>query len=130
MTFDGPFRGYVPIADEVLVAARDVVRAIVDGAVAIAMAPAPRKRSVHTIADIDESLLGIVVRSMCHKFDRVYANRLALAPTVEVAARCGVCRSAAIIHVPEHLTISGHTTAIIDALSQLGCYCVQREVAP
>ena len=128
--FDGPFRGYVPIADEVLIAARDVGRVVVEAAIAAAT---PRKAPTpppQTIADVSEAVIGAVVRAVSPKFDRVRSRRSAVRRDIEVAARCALCRSSAVAFVPDHLTPMHDLTPIIDALSQLGCYCVPREVKP
>jgi len=128
--FDGPFRGYVPIADEVLIAARDVGCVIVEAAI---VSVAPRKEPTpplkQTIADVSEAVIGAVVRAASPKFDRVLSQRSALSCDIEVAARCALCRSTAVVLVSDHLTLVYDLEAIVDALSHLGCYCVVREVA-
>lgn len=125
-----PYRGFVPIADEVLraarEAARDVVAAIVEQAVERAK---PRPRPSLMVDTIDP--LVEIARIACRKFDRVEANRMAMERATEVVGRCRSCRSLSIVKIDERdfMAMPMHeasTNVARRIFNLMGCSCVAR----
>lgn len=128
-----PYRGFVPIADEVLraarEAARDVVAAIVEQAVERTK---PRPRPSLMVDAIDP--LVEVARIACRKFDRVEANRMATERATEVVGRCRSCRSLSIVKIDERDFVAmpmheASTNVACRILDLMGCSCVARPEA-
>jgi len=128
-----PYRGFVPIADEVLKAAReaarDVVAAIVEQAVDRAK---PRPRPMLMVDTIDP--LVEIARIACRKFDRVEASRMATERATEVVGRCRSCRSLSIVKIDERdfevmpMDEAARTVGR-SILDLMGCSCVARPEA-
>lgn len=128
-----PYRGFVPIADEVLRAARDAARDVVAAIVEQAVDRAkPRPRPMLLVDAIDP--LVEIARIACRKFDRVEASRMATERATEVVGRCRLCRSLSIVKIDERAFVAMpmHESATNIArriLDQMGCSCVARPEA-
>lgn len=121
---DGPFRGYVPIADELLAAAREIGRAVIDEAFHRARPGEPIAKPLPT-----DSVLLSVIKD--RGFVELRATRSALWPEINIAARCA-CGSLASTTIDEFrfLVAADRWAAArvwTDALDELRCCCVKRK---
>lgn len=119
-----PYRGCVPIADDILIAARNHAVAT--------PSESPPVAATSIGLSIDD-LVAKAVRVWCPKFDRVTCSYAVLSSTYQITARCNRCQAAActdmrLIHtdVPTAMRVDGVdvAAALADTISRLGCYCV------
>jgi hypothetical protein len=118
------YRGFVPIADDVLEAARAVGLAIIDQAVTNARRPVspPRQRRW---ADIG----AVPWQYVLPKSVRVTTEACVMREAHRIASKCR-CGSLAIVEIDDAVVVSAPSNFIARVVASAGCYCVTREEQP